>query len=70
MILPSRGQSSHHPRGTRIGNVIQILILLLADPLLGYYTYILLDAIVVHCTGDGSDRETLNEKFTASRSVT
>lgn len=57
MILPSRGQSSHHPRGTRIGNVIQILILLLADPLLGYYTYILLDAIVVHCTGDGSDRD-------------
>jgi len=57
MILPSRGQSSHHLRGTRIGNFIQILILLLADPLLLHIGYILLDAIFIHCTGDGSDRE-------------
>jgi len=53
----SRGQSSHHLRGTRIGNFIQILILLLADPLLLHIGYILLDAIFIHCTGDGSDRE-------------
>lgn len=68
MILPSRGQSSQHPRGTRIGNVIQILKLLLADPLLLHIYF-----VRCHCRPLYRrwlrQRETLNETFTASRSV-